>query len=101
MNPETTGIETGNRTPGGGNLAMQTARDVELGVSIESLRSVRMGVQFLDCHGGSNAYALCKSPHLGGNLFSVPAWECVFPKGGSHEVRAGCALTGASHAHNH
>jgi hypothetical protein len=25
MNPETTGIETGNRTPGGGNLAMQTA----------------------------------------------------------------------------
>ena len=87
-------------TPGGENLTMQTARDVELRVGIESLRSLRVCAQLLDCHGGSNAYALCKSPHLGGKLFCVPAWESVFPKGGSHEVQAECALTGASHAHN-
>ena len=99
MNPETTGIETGNRTPGGGNLAMQTARDVELGVSIESLRSVRMGVQFLDCHGGSNAYALCKSPHRRSNVLRGPVWQSVFPAGGSHEASAERALRGAWDAH--
>jgi hypothetical protein len=85
----------GNRTPGSGNLTMQTTRDVELRGSIESLRSVGMGGPVLDCLGGSNAYALCKLPHLGGNLFCVPAWESVFPKGGPYEVRAECAVTGA------
>jgi hypothetical protein len=50
--------------------------------------------------GGSNAYALFNSPRLGGNLFCVSTWESVFPKGGSHEVRAKCAVTGASDAHN-
>ena len=50
---------------------------------------------------GSNAHALFKSPRLDGNLFGVPTWESVFPKGGSHEVRAECAVTGASDAHNH
>ena len=48
-----------------------------------------------------NAYALSKSPRLGGNLFCVPAWESVFPEGGSHEVGAECAVTGASDTHNH
>ena len=80
---------------------MQTARDVQLRVSIESLRSVRMGGPVPNCHGGSNAYALCKSPRLAGNLFCVPAWESVFSKGGSHEVRAECAVTRARNAHNH
>jgi len=48
-----------------------------------------------------NALTLCKLPHLDGNLFCVSTWESVFPTGGSHEVRAECAVTGASDAHNH
>jgi hypothetical protein len=36
--------------------------------------------QRIRCH------ALCNSPRLGGNLLSVRTGECVFPKGGSHEV---------------
>src|ERR1035438_6315348 len=35
---------------------------------------------FRYCHdGGSNAIRSFKSPHLGGSLFCVPAWESVFP----------------------
>jgi hypothetical protein len=38
INPPTRGIQIGNRTPGGENLTMQTARDVELRVSISPPR---------------------------------------------------------------
>jgi hypothetical protein len=54
----------------------------------------------LDCHGGSKAYALGKSPRPGGNLFRISIWEPVFPNGGSHEVRAKGAVAGAIDTHN-